>query len=151
MKTTQTSNPRDLLRAAAAPGTVFAFMMARWLIGSPAADYAGPLLWFHHLYGLVLTLALLTLCAGVGRLALRRAGLEFGNSLESLIFAAATGAGITATLMLILGLSGGLRLSAIVLLLLTLATAARKELAELPDQLRKVAAGFGGRSGSRNE
>ncbi len=139
MKTTQTSNPRDLLRAAAAPGTVFAFMMARWLIGSPAADYAGPLLWFHHLYGLVLTLALLALCAGVGRLALRRAGLEFGNALESLIFAAATGAGITATLMLILGLSGGLRLSAIVLLLLTLATAARKELAELPDQLRKVA------------
>ncbi len=139
MTATHTNNLRDFLGVAAALGIVGAFMIARWFIGSPAADYAGPLLWFHHLYGLVLTLALLALCVGVGQLALRRAGFEFGSKLESLIFATATGAGIVATLVLILGLLGGLSVPVILLLLLTLAIAARKELSELSGELRGAA------------
>jgi hypothetical protein len=81
----------------------------------------GPLLFLDHLFEIVLCLALVLLCAGVGRHALDRAGIDFADSLEALVFATATGAGVVGSLLLVFGLVGGLRPIPLGLLMVALA------------------------------
>ena len=125
-------NPRVLIGFLAAALLLSGLTAAHLHVSAQGPGYTGPLLLFAHLFELGAALALLTLCTGVGRFALTRWGVDLEQPLETLIFAAAAGAGITAVSILVLGLLGGLQTVTLGLLLLLLATFTRKELSELP-------------------
>lgn len=101
------------------------------------STYRGPLLALDHLFDLSLALALLALCAGVGRLALRRWGATFDQPLEDLSFSMAVGAGMLAASILVCGVAT-LRTPVLLLLLLCWAVLARRELGALPSLCRQA-------------
>jgi hypothetical protein len=98
-------------------------------------EYSGPLLAVDHLFDLAATLAILALCAALGRLALRRVGLALEQPLEELLFAVPLGAGVLAVSILLLGFAGSLNLPALLLLLAVAALLTRRDLAGLPGLL----------------
>lgn len=100
-----------------------------------------------HLLDLALVLALLALCAGVGRLALGRLGFAFERPLEALSFSTAGGGGLIATAILIAGWAGVLSAPVLGLLLLAGAAVARRELAELPSLLARCGSALSAHAG----
>ena len=79
-----------------------------------------------------LVLALLALCAGVGRFALTQCRVTLNQPLEALSFSTALGAGLVATSILVCGLLSALEAPVLGLLVLVWAFLARKELGALP-------------------
>lgn len=104
--------------------------------------YVGPLLIADHLFDLALALALLFICAAVGRFVLRRLGADFDRPPEELVFATALGAVVIATIFLGCGLLGALHTPILVLVLLVCAVVARRDAAIIPrlgqDSLRFI-------------
>jgi len=103
-------------------------------------DLVGALLVLDHLFNVALVGALLLLCIAVGQKVLRRLGLENEPPLDRLVFAAGLGAGFVGTLILLLGLLGGLYPALLLAVLAATAWVARLEVAELP-LLARAAAG----------
>ncbi len=117
-------------------------VLATLLIGGAAAahialqfeprTYAGPLLVADHVFDLALALALLIVCAAVGRLVLRRLAAAFDRPPEELVFATALGSAIVAVIFLACGLLGALQTPILVLVLLACAVVARRDVATIP-------------------
>lgn len=117
-------------------------VLATLVIGGAAAahiafrsqpdSYAGPLLVADHIFDLALALALLIVCAGVGRFVLRRIGAEFERPPEELVFATALGSAVVAALILGFGLLGALQTPTLVLVLLACAVVAWRDVARIP-------------------
>lgn len=103
-------------------------------------DYAGLLLPLDHLFDLGLALVVLLLGTGFGQHLLRRAGMEFGDPLDDLAFSTAVGLGGLSTLLLGLGLLGGLHGTLMTALLGATAVLAHRELAGLPGLLSRIPA-----------
>jgi hypothetical protein len=101
-------------------------------------SYRGPLLILDHLFDLSLALALLALCAGVGRFVLKPCGATFDPPLEDLSFSMAVGSGILAASILVCGAVSALRAPVLVLLLLAWAVLARREAGALPTLCRQA-------------
>jgi hypothetical protein len=101
-------------------------------VGREGAAYQGPLLALDHVFDLSLTLALLALCAGVGRHVLKRCGVTFDQPIETLSLSMAFGAGVVATSILLCGLVSGLKAPVLGILLLCFAFLVREELGALP-------------------
>ncbi|MFX0201987.1 MAG: hypothetical protein ACFFCW_38235, partial [Candidatus Hodarchaeota archaeon] len=97
-------------------------------VGSKGYDYAGPLLFLKHLFELAAVLALFAICAAIGRLVLSRIGILLKQPIEALVFSISVGSGIIGTLVLLLGLAGGLQKLSLGILFLLLALVACKEL-----------------------
>lgn len=121
--------------------------LLRWLAGAPLllgvtlahihivsqpASYRGPLLIADHLFAIALAVAILVVCASVGRFTLTRVRLEFQHPLETLLFSIVGGAAILSISILVCGFFSLLQTPIIALLLLLAGVVARSELAELP-------------------
>jgi hypothetical protein len=104
------------------------------------ATYAGPLIAVDNLFSVALALALLALCAAVGRWALRRFRLGFDEPLQELTFSTAVGAAVVSVSILVTGLLALLNPPVVVGVLLAWALVAREDLASLP---RLLARGVG--------
>lgn len=122
-----------VVAALAVVALLFAHLEARTL--GPA--YRGPWLLPEHLYEIVLVLALLAVCAGLGRATLRRAGLVRDDSLEDLLLSVAMGMGLTATGLLALGAVRGFRPLPLALFFAAEVVVARRALLELPGLVRR--------------
>lgn len=99
--------------------------------------YSGPVLVLDHLFDAAMALGVLAVCFAAGRLALRRLSPSIDRPLEVLLFGTAVGVGIVAVGVLVLGIAGALRPTALLLLLLAFAVAARRELRELPEVIAR--------------
>ncbi|HSG49718.1 MAG TPA: hypothetical protein VLA43_17985, partial [Longimicrobiales bacterium] len=104
------------------------------------ADDTGPLLPLDHLFDLVLVLALFQLGTALGQRLLRWAGLDLGDPLDVLAFSTAVGLGVLATLVLGLGLVGGLHAWPMVGVMVVAAAVAWRELGTLPELLTRIPA-----------
>lgn len=117
------SDVRSVARRMLPAGVVL--LSAAALVGSHlyvrfhGLSYRGPLLVVDHLFDLSLALALLAVCAGVGRLVLRRCEATFDQPLEDLSFSTALGSGILAASILVCGALSALRAPVLVVLLLS--------------------------------
>src|SRR5439155_1832013 len=109
-----------------------ALIGAHLYVGFRGPGFRGPLLVLDHLFELSLVLALLALCAGVGRFALTQCRVTLNQPLEALSFSTALGAGLVATSILVCGLLSALEAPVLGLLVLVWAFLARKELGALP-------------------
>ncbi len=105
---------------------------AHIVVLSKPDTYTGSLLVADHLFDLALSLALLIVCAGVGRLALRRFGASFERSLEELVFATALGSAVIAATILGFGLVGALQSGVLTFVVLAFALVARREVISIP-------------------
>ncbi len=99
---------------------------------SQPASYHGPLLIADHLFAVALAVAIVVVCASLGRFTLSRLRLEFEHPLESLLFSIVSGAAIVSIGILLIGFFSLLKTPIIVLLLLLAGLVARSELADLP-------------------
>ncbi|MCZ6917543.1 MAG: hypothetical protein O7I93_12260, partial [Gemmatimonadetes bacterium] len=115
-------------------------MVAGHLASLARGDEAtGPLLIVNHLFDLTIVLGMLALAGAVGRLALRRAGVDLEQPLEALTFGIAIGMGIIAAGVLLLGLVRALYTPVLMAWLGTLALVARREVVGLGALLRRAA------------
>lgn len=119
---------RALVVLAAVAALVAAHVSATRL----GAEVTGVLLVLDHVFNVTLVAALLAVCLGPGLMLLRRLGLGNEPPLDALVFGIGIGAGVVGTLILLLGLLGGLYPSALLALLLATAWVARREIAKLP-------------------
>ncbi len=103
------------------------------------ADVVGVLLVLDNLFNVTLVAALLAVCIGPGLMLLRRLGLGNEPPLDALVFGAGIGAGVVGTLILLLGLLGGLYPILLLAVLVATAWVARREVAELPALAREAA------------
>lgn len=104
---------------------------AHILAGRQGLDLKGGLLILDHLFDLVTALTLVTVGTAVGRLALRRAGVDSDRPLEALLFGATVGLGIIATAILFLAAVGLARPAPVILLVAAFGGLARRDLREL--------------------
>lgn len=107
-------------------------MVAHIVLRSKPESYAGPLLLADHVFDLALTLALLIVCAAVGRLVLRRLGAGFDRPPEEIVFSTALGSAVIATIILCFGLVGALQTVTLVFVVLACALVARRDVADIP-------------------
>lgn len=117
------------------------------ILGGP--EGTGVLLLLDHVFDVALALALLLLGTAVGLHLLRRGRVFPTQPLEALIFGTALGLGAIATAVLLLGLARGLYWAALLTLLLAFAALARREVADLPELLRRAASFIGETGGDR--
>lgn len=97
----------------------------------------GPFLVLDHLFDLAVSVALLTVCAGVGGIALRRFGLRSLRPVEELLFAVPLGVGVLATIVLGAGAVGLLRPVVLFVLLAGAALVAWREIVAQPQRLAR--------------
>lgn len=90
-----------------------------------------------HVFDLALTAAIAYLAIGVGHAVLARCGYAFTQPVDHLLFALAVGSGTLATAIVLCGMTVGLRLPILAVLLIMMATFARKGLREVPPLVRK--------------
>lgn len=126
---------RRVLGYAATLLTVGGLVAAHLHVERGGLSYTGPWLFVDHLFDLVMSLAVLAVCFGAGRLALRRLGPALDRPLEILLLSTAVGVGIVAIGILGLGFAGVLRPTALVLFLVAVAVATWREICELPEVL----------------
>jgi len=98
--------------------------------------YAGILLAVDHLFDLAITLLLLAICAGVGRLILAMVSKGLLTGLEELTFALAIGSGCVSLLILMLGATFAFSALTITCLLGLCLLLARREILTLPHTVR---------------
>lgn len=101
-------------------------------VTSNGPDYASPLLIFERLFHLFAAFTLLSLCTAAGRFAMQQFGIAVDQPIEAILFSVTIGSGIVATLILLLGLFGGLNAPVLGLLFVLIALLSRKEVKELP-------------------
>ncbi len=121
-----------LLVAALTLPVLGASTAAHIVVQSKSDTYTGPLLVFDHLFDLALAVALLIVCAAVGRLVLRRFSARFERPPEELVFATALGSAVIATTLLGFGLVGALQTGTLVFVVLAFALVARRDVANIP-------------------
>jgi hypothetical protein len=126
------SNPRKLSGLLVLALLVGTLVGVHLYVGTQGRSYSGPLMFFDSLFDLGAVLVLLAISTAFGHRALERCGVVVDRPLETVIFAAAVGLGLVATLILVLGLLGGLQTSSLLLLLAVIAVLVRKQLGELP-------------------
>jgi hypothetical protein len=97
-------------------------VIGRFLASGVSDDQLNPLVVFTHLYALVLVAGLTWLAAGVGHLGLRKLRLPTRDPLEHWVFSLGLGLGVTAYVVLGLGLIGLLSPSTIALAIAALAS-----------------------------
>lgn len=95
-------------------------------------DYVGPLIVLDHVFDIIAVLVLAAICAGVGRLALRRLGADPLRPIDSLLFSVVAGTALVATLFLLLGTVGLLHSWVVALSLAALVAVSWSELRQLP-------------------
>jgi hypothetical protein len=103
-------------------------------------DYTGLLLVLDHAFTIAAVLLLLSLCFALGRSVLHVLGALPKRPIDSLVFSAAVGVGLIATLLLAVGLLGGLQRVTIGILLLAIGGASWAGFAKIPESLSAVAA-----------
>lgn len=108
------------------------------------ADYTGPLLPLDHLFDLALALGVFFLGTALGRHLLRRIGPDLRDPLDVLAFSTAVGLGVLSTLILGLGLLGGLHGWFMMGVGGAVAAVAHRELAGLPALLARIPASVRG-------
>jgi hypothetical protein len=111
------------------------------------AGYTGPVIAADNAFSVALALALLSVCAAVGRRVLRRWGLAFEHAADELAFATAAGAAFVSASILALGLLAALRPAALAVLFLGWAVFGRRELASLPKLVARAVGSVKARTG----
>jgi len=107
----------------------------------------GLLLLLDNLFDVLLAAALLGLSAALGRGGMRSLGVECDSEADTLAFSVALGSGGLATCILLLGMVDQLHALPLGLLLSVGAWAARRDLAHLPDLLRRATGEISARAG----
>lgn len=116
-------------------GLVLVLVAAHVRVATGGLSYEGPLLLVDHVYDAALALAMLVVFACVGGALLRTWGVRDVECVDRVLLSLLTGAGVLATVLLVLGLLGGLSPPVVSAIPLVAAGFGWREVRELPERL----------------
>lgn len=129
---------RRLLVNAAVGGLTAAVLTAAHLHVVRRPAISGPILILDHLFNVVLTIALLAMCAAIGRRMTRSMDV-YDSAVDDLAFSTVLGAGVLGTLILLLGALGGFHPFALCALISAAVLPCWRELRRMPNLGRRAA------------